>query len=95
MPSPPTLPPSLFFQVPNVKRSEYLLIGIDDRALSLMDNESGEVREDLDLPEDEVGEKIRTTFEADQETGKDTMVTILKAIGKEVPIDVKTINGSD
>ena len=81
--------------VPNVKRSEYLLIGIDDRALSLMDNESGEVREDLDLPEDEVGEKIRTTFEADQETGKDTMVTILKAIGKEVPIDVKTINGSD
>jgi len=79
--------------IPNVTRAEFMLIDIADGALSLMDNESGDIREDLDLPKDQdLADKIEATFAADQASGKDTMCTVLKAIGKEQIIDVKSVN---
>jgi len=78
--------------VPNVKREEYTLIDIsEDDFLTLMTSD-GDTREDLKLPDGELGEKIRTTYDEDQASAKDTQVTVLSAIEKEVPIDVKSVN---
>ena len=45
-------------EVPNVKRKDYQLIGMDDDFLSLMDD-SGDTRDDLKCPEDSVGDEIK------------------------------------
>merc|ERR1719370_2400966 len=48
-------------EVPNVKRKDYQLIGMDDDYLSMMDD-TGDTREDLKCPEDDVGQEIRTAI---------------------------------
>ena len=69
-------------EVPNVKRKDYQLIGVNDDFLSLMDD-SGDMRlcsrisylqnlkykrrEDLKCPEDAVGDEIKNAIEKDQE----------------------------
>ena len=45
-------------EVPNVVRKDFMLIGMDDGFLSLMDD-SGDTRDDLKCPEDSVGDEIR------------------------------------
>ena len=51
-------------EVPNVKRKDYQLIGMEDEFLSLMDD-TGETREDMKCPDerDEVGNEIRNAIE--------------------------------
>ncbi|KIH88948.1 translation initiation factor 5A [Sporothrix brasiliensis 5110] len=72
--------------VPNVKRSEYQLLDIsDDGFLSLM-NDDGDTKDDVKLPDGEVGEKITKLFKTEE---KDTNVTILTAMGEEAAIDAK------
>merc|ERR1711887_300561 len=44
-------------EVPNVKRRDFQLIDIEDGFLSLMDD-GGEIRDDLKVPENEIGEEI-------------------------------------
>lgn len=66
--------------VPHVKREDYQLTDIsDDNYLSLM-GDNGELREDLKVPEGEVGAQLRTEHEA----GKDILCTVLKSCGEEV-----------
>ena len=38
---------------------EYQLMSIDDNYLSLMENDSGELREDIQVPEGDLGEEIK------------------------------------
>lgn len=64
--------------VPNIKRSEYQLINIEDGFLSLM-LESGDTKEDVKLPEGELGEQIQADFDE----GKDLIVGIVAAMGEE------------
>ena len=45
-------------EVPNVVRKDYMLIGMEEDFISLMDD-SGETRDDLKCPEDSVGDEIR------------------------------------
>ena len=45
-------------EVPNVVRKDFMLIGMDDGFLSLMDD-SGDTRDDLKCPEDSVGDEIK------------------------------------
>uniref|UniRef100_A0A8C3JPX9 Eukaryotic translation initiation factor 5A n=1 Tax=Calidris pygmaea TaxID=425635 RepID=A0A8C3JPX9_9CHAR len=52
--------------VPNIKRNDYQLIGIQDGYLSLL-TESGEVREDLKLPEGDLGKEIEGKFNANED----------------------------
>ena len=47
--------------VPNVKRKDYQLIGLDDGYLSLMED-SGDTRDDLKLPEGDLGEEIKNAI---------------------------------
>lgn len=66
--------------VPHVKREDYQLTDIsDDGYLSLM-SDNGDLREDLKVPEGEVGAQLRTEYDA----GKDILCTVLKSCGEEV-----------
>jgi len=71
--------------VPNVKREDYQLIGIsDDKFLSLL-KEDGDLREDLKLPDGELGGQLTTEYES----GREILCTVLKACGEEVVIAIK------
>ncbi|KAL1985584.1 hypothetical protein VTN96DRAFT_7564 [Rasamsonia emersonii] len=71
--------------VPNVTRREYQLLDVtDDGYLSLMDD-SGNTKDDVKLPEGEVGERIKKMYEE----GKDTNVTVMSAMGEECAVDAK------
>jgi len=72
--------------VPNVRRQEYQLLDVtDDNFLSLM-SEDGTTKDDVKVPEGEVGDKIKKLF---QDDGKDTNVIVLTAMGEEAAIDAK------
>jgi len=77
-------------EVPNVKRKDYQLIGMDDGYLSLMDD-SGDTRDDLKCPESEVGEEIQKAI--DNEI--DILVTCLSACGEETVIASKVNTAVD
>ena len=71
--------------VPNVDRAEYQLTDITkDNYVALM-NEEGTVREDLKLPEGEIGDKIRKAFGE----GLDVDVVVLSAMGHDQIMDFK------
>ncbi|CAO3703515.1 unnamed protein product [Rhizopus stolonifer] len=70
--------------VPNINRQEYSLINIDDGFLSLM-TQDGNTKDDVKLPEGDLGEQI----EADFEEGKELIVTVVTAMGEEHALTVK------
>ncbi|XP_023332596.1 eukaryotic translation initiation factor 5A-1 [Eurytemora carolleeae] len=71
-------------EVPNVKRKDYQLIGVEDDFLSLMDD-TGDTRDDLKCPEDSVGDEIKDAIAAE----RDIMCTVLSAVGEECVIATK------
>ncbi|KAK3809364.1 MAG: eukaryotic translation initiation factor 5A-2 [Benniella sp.] len=70
--------------VPNVTRNEFQLINIDDDFLNLMTADGGS-KDDVKLPEGELGQKIKADFE----DGKDLLVTIISAMNEEACISYK------
>jgi len=72
--------------VPNVSRQDYQLINIDDGFLELMD-ENGEMKEDLKVPEGDLGKEITQKFENDESF----LVTVLMAIGEEKAVGTKVM----
>merc|ERR1712203_1011566 len=77
-------------EVPNVKRVEYSIIDVTEEGyLSLMDD-SGEVRDDLHCNHNrELMDEIQKKFDA----GDEMMITVLQAMGKEVPMAIKPVAG--
>lgn len=71
-------------EVPNVTRTEYQLINIDDGFLSLM-TPDGATKDDVSLPDGELGDKIQEDFDE----GKDLLVTIISAMGEEAAVSYK------
>jgi len=72
--------------VPNVRRQEYQLLDVtDDGFLSLM-SDDGSTKDDVKLPDGEVGDKIKKLF---HEESKDVNVVVLTAMGEEAAIDAK------
>jgi len=71
-------------EVPNVTRTEYQLIDIDDGFLNLMTND-GALKDDVKAPEGELGDKLQSDFD----DGKDLLVTIISAMGEEAAISYK------
>lgn len=57
--------------VPHVKREDYQLTDIDDGFLVLM-SDSGDLREDLKIPDGELGVQLR----AEYDSGKDLLVNV-------------------
>jgi translation initiation factor 5A len=64
--------------VPNVNRSEFSLLDIDDGFLSLM-LADGSTKEDVKLPDSELGESIQKEFDE----GKELLVTVVSSMGEE------------
>ncbi|KAM9826908.1 eukaryotic translation initiation factor 5A-1-like [Neosynchiropus ocellatus] len=75
--------------VPNIKRSDFQVIGINDGYLSLL-LDNGEVRDDLKIPEGDLGKEI----EFRNESGEDFMVTVLNSMEEEAAISIKALNKS-
>jgi translation initiation factor 5A len=72
--------------VPNVNRKEYQLLDIsDDGYLNLM-SDDGDTKDDVRMPDGEMGDKINKLFKEDE---KETNVVILTAMGEEAAIDAK------
>merc|ERR1739846_45513 len=76
--------------VPNVARKDYQLLDVDDGFLSLMDD-SGETREDLKVPEGDIGEECK----AATSEGRDILCTVLSACGEEAVIATKVNTAVD
>jgi translation initiation factor 5A len=70
--------------VPNITRQEYQLIDIDDGYLNLM-TQDGSTKDDVKLPEGDLGEKIQEEFDE----GKDLLVTVVTAMGEEHALTYK------
>ncbi|EAU87617.1 eukaryotic translation initiation factor 5A-2 [Coprinopsis cinerea okayama7 len=70
--------------VPNVSRTEYQLVNIDDGFLNLMTND-GTPKDDVRVPEGDIGKEIQDAFDE----GKDLLVTIVSAMGEEQAISWK------
>lgn len=88
-------PTSHNVEVPNITRNEYQLLNVaDDGQVSLL-LDSGETKDDLDLPKDtegndeEVGKVVRQLFDE----GKSVLVTVVGACGIEKIIAAKEFSG--
>lgn len=68
---------------PKLARTEYTLLNIDDMVLELLDG-NGEVKSDVNLPEEEhlsdVKKKIKEIFEDGK---RECLITVLATMGKE------------
>jgi len=72
--------------VPDVRRQDYQLVNIEEGYLSLMDD-GGDTRDDIKLPEGDIGKEIKEKFE---NAGHDMLlVTVLSACGEEMAVGIK------
>merc|ERR1711976_997869 len=83
-----SVPTSHNVDCPNVTKTEYTVISIDDGYVTLMDD-AGEMREDLKLPEledlQEVCDKLRDALEKDVEM----LCVVQAAMGQEMIISCR------
>ena len=70
---------------PNVNRVKWFLSDIDDGYLSLLSEDTTESKEDLKVPDDAVGDKIREMHDKEIPL----YVIILSACGEEKVVDVE------
>lgn len=71
-------------EVPHVSRAEFALVDINDGYLNLM-KPSGEIKDDVRIPEGELGEQLQTEFSS----GRELVCTILKSMGEEMCMSFK------
>lgn len=69
--------------VPHVKREDYQLTDIDDGFLVLM-SDGGDLREDLKIPDGELGVQLRAEYDA----GKELLVSRSRRILIEISLDL-------
>ena len=70
--------------VPNVSRTDYTLINIDDGFMSLM-LPDGSTKDDVKVPEGELGDKIQADFDE----GKELLVSVIASMDEEAAISYK------
>jgi translation initiation factor 5A len=75
--------------VPNVTRSDFQLIDISDDGFATLMNDKGDTRDDLQLPDSELGQKIREEYPKEDNT---VIVTVMAAVGEEQIIACKNAN---
>jgi len=71
--------------VPFVKREDYQLMDISDDGFLTLMGDGGELREDLKLPEGELGSQLKNEYDG----GREILCTVLKACGEECVIAIK------
>ncbi|XP_062904918.1 eukaryotic translation initiation factor 5A-1-like [Mobula hypostoma] len=72
--------------VPNIRRCDYQLVQIQDGYLSLL-SDNGELREDLKLPDNDLGKEIEQRYNS----GVETLVTVISAMNEECAVGVKML----
>ncbi|RWS29872.1 eukaryotic translation initiation factor 5A-1-like isoform X1 [Leptotrombidium deliense] len=72
--------------VPNVTRTDLQLIDISDDGFASLMTDKGDTRDDLKIPEGELGAKIRDEF---KKPDASVIVTVLSAVGEEAIIASK------
>lgn len=72
--------------VPNVSRREYSVTNISDDGYVTLMNDAGEEREDLKLPEGDLGADLQKRFNDDESL----LATVLKAMDEECISSIKT-----
>ncbi|XP_071378964.1 eukaryotic translation initiation factor 5A-1-like [Centroberyx affinis] len=72
--------------VPHVGRKDYQVLDITEGFLSLM-NDVGEIREDIRLPEGDVGKEIMKK----NQMGDQFLATVLTAVGEEAVVGTKAM----
>ena len=80
------LPTSHDIEVPMVDRQDYALINIDGKNTQLLDLQ-GNMREDVEIGDDEVSKKVVEEFEA--QTGEEIIVTVLTWTNESKIIEFK------
>jgi len=75
--------------VPHVNRSDFQLIDISDDGFATLMNDKGDTRDDLKIPDGELGQKIRDEFGKEDMT---VIVTVMSAVGEESIISSKNTN---
>lgn len=71
--------------VPNVTRTEYMLCSIDDDKFCSLLTVDGSTKDDLKLPDNDVGRSIQDGYDEE----KEIIVTVLSAMDNEAIIAVK------
>lgn len=74
-------------EVPNVKRTDYTLLDIDEGFLSMMTADGG-TKDDVKLPEGELGDKIQADFDE----GKELIVSVVTSMGEELALAYKEVS---
>jgi len=77
-----TFPSGQDMEVPIVKQTEYKLLDVADDGFLSLEGEDGNFRDDLKLPEGELGEEIAGCIH----DGKEVKCTVLSACGEELVI---------
>jgi len=71
--------------VPVVTRTEYTVLDLTDDGFCSLLNSDGTTKDDLKIPEGELGESLRKEFDS----GKELVVTVIGALGTEAVIAFK------
>jgi len=81
-------------EVPNVSRQEYNVVDvIDDGFIHLMDDQ-GEIREDLHCNHSDATRALHAEIKEKFDDGQDLLVTVIKALGREMPLAIKNISSN-
>ena len=78
-------PASDSIDVPLIVREDWTLVDISRDGFAFLMNDAGDTKEDLKVPDDEIGQKIRSLLEG----GATASATVLKAMGIEKIVDCK------
>ncbi|KAJ5066768.1 eukaryotic translation initiation factor 5a [Anaeramoeba ignava] len=70
---------------PYVNRNEYALLSINDDGFISLISDAGETKEDLKLPANELGEKIKAAIDE----GKELLAVVTSSMGEEQITDFK------
>jgi translation initiation factor 5A len=81
-------PSSANVEEPIVTRQEYELMDINDNFLSLFAPDSGTVRDDISLPENDVGKEIKSKFEG-REENTNVLVSVCSSMGEDHAVSVR------
>jgi len=88
-------PSSHNMDVPNISRTEYTLLDVNEEGFVSLMAENGDTREDLTLPKGtEDAEKLAEQIKAEFANGSEMVVSVLKAMGEEMINSVKITQGS-
>jgi len=88
-------PSSHNMDVPNITRTEYTLLDVNDEGFVSLMAENGDTREDLTLPKGtEEAEKLATQIKEQFAAGQELVVSVLKAMGDEMINSIKVVNAS-